>query len=43
VDLLGEVGEKNALEPLRKLKQRFADEPYIQFAADLAIKRILED
>jgi HEAT repeat protein len=43
VDLLGEVGSQEALESLRHLKQRFAAEPYIQFAADLAIKRILED
>jgi HEAT repeat protein len=42
VDLLGEVGSRSALEPLLRLKARFAREPYIQFAADLAIKRILE-
>jgi len=42
VDLLGEVGSRDALEPLLRLKARFAKEPYIQFAADLAIKRILE-
>ena len=42
VDLLGEVGSRTALEPLLRLKARFAKEPYIQFAADLAIKRILE-
>jgi len=42
VDLLGEVGSREVLEPLLRLKNRFAREPYIQFAADLAIKRILE-
>lgn len=42
VDLLGEVGSRAALEPLLRLKARFAREPYIQFAADLAVKRILE-
>jgi HEAT repeat protein len=42
VDLLGEVGSRTVLEPLIRLKTRFAKEPYIQFAADLAIKRILE-
>lgn len=42
VDLLGEVGSAVALEPLRRLKARYADEPYIQFAADLALKRITE-
>lgn len=40
VDLLGEVGSSVAREPLRHLKARYADEPYIQFAADLALKRI---
>ncbi len=40
VDLLGEVGSDQAKAALASLKQRFADEPYIQFAADLALKRI---
>jgi hypothetical protein len=40
VDLLGEVGSSEAFEPLRHLKARYEDEPYIQFAADLALKRI---
>ena len=43
VDLLGEVGSPASLEPLAGLKARFADDPYIQFAADLALKRINED
>lgn len=43
VDLLGEVGTEASLEPLARLKARFTDEPYIQFAADLALKRIHED
>ena len=43
VDLLSEVGTAAALEPLARLKARFADEPYIQFAADLALRRIHED
>ena len=42
VDLLGEVGSSAAREPLQRLKARYADEPYIQFAADLALKRINE-
>lgn len=42
VDLLGEVGSREALEPLLRLMTRFGREPYIQFAANLAIKRILE-
>ncbi|SDX38956.1 HEAT repeat-containing protein [Allochromatium warmingii] len=43
VDLLGEVGSERAQPALLALKQRFADEPYIQFAADLALKRIAAD
>ena len=43
VDLLGEVGSIPAREPLLRLKARYADEPYIQFAADLALKRIAGD
>lgn len=43
VDLLGEVGSQAALEPLAQLKARFNDEPYIQFAADLALRRINEN
>ena len=42
VDLLGEVGTEAALGPLSQLKARFTDEPYIQFAADLALRRIHE-
>ncbi|MBV5310920.1 HEAT repeat domain-containing protein [Chromatium okenii] len=40
VDLLGEVGSECARPALLALKQRFIDEPYIQFAADLALTRI---
>lgn len=40
VDLLGEVGSPRAHDALQALKQRFAGEPYIQFAADIALKRI---
>jgi len=43
VDLLGEVGTSNAIEPLEQLKARFNAEPYIQFAADLALRRINEN
>lgn len=42
VDLLGEVGVKEAIPALQELKQRFSSEPYIQFAADVALKRINE-
>lgn len=40
VDLLGELGTDAAYGALQQLKRRFADQPYIQFAADLALKRI---
>jgi HEAT repeat protein len=40
VDLLGEVGSSCSREALENLKARFPDEPYISFAADLALKRI---
>ena len=40
VDLLGEVGTPYSKEALEKLKARFPDEPYIRFAADIALKRI---
>ena len=40
VDLLGEVGSAASRDPLLRLKARFLDEPYIQFAADLALKRL---
>jgi HEAT repeat protein len=42
VDLLCEVGTEAAIDPLLRLKARFASEAYIQFAADLALKRIRE-
>lgn len=43
LDLLSEVGSAAAVAALARLKDRFADEPYIQFAADLALGRIKED
>jgi len=42
VDLLCEVGTEASSDALLKLKARFASEPYIQFAANLALKRIRE-
>ena len=42
VDLLGEVGSPDSMNSLQKLKTRFTNEPYIQFAADLAIQRIMD-
>lgn len=40
VDLLCEVGTGACVPSLHRLKSRFAREPYIQFAADLALRRI---
>jgi HEAT repeat protein len=40
VDLLGEVGTPASDDALQALKLRFRDEPYIQFSADIALKRI---
>jgi HEAT repeat protein len=42
VDLLVEVGSPAARAALVQLQGRFPDEPYIQFAADLALRRIHE-
>ena len=42
VDLLSEVGTPAAEQALEALKLRFTDEPYIAFAADLALKRVRE-
>jgi HEAT repeat protein len=40
LDLLVEVGSPKALASIEQVKKRFQSEPYIQFAADLAVKRI---
>ncbi|UFS72541.1 HEAT repeat domain-containing protein [Geomonas sp. RF6] len=40
VDLLGEVGTPASRGALESLKARFPEEPYIRFAADIALKRI---
>lgn len=40
VDLLSEVGSELSVQSLMNLKQRFANEPYICFSVDLALKRI---
>jgi len=43
LDLLVEVGSKASEVPIKKLMSRFANEPFVQFAGDLAFKRISED
>jgi len=40
IDLLCEVGTEAALDSILRLKDRFAAEAYLQFAANLALKRI---
>lgn len=40
LDLLAEVGTEEAISSIKKVKERFKDEQYIQFAADLALRRI---
>jgi len=42
VDLLCGAGTEESVDALVRLKARFASEAYIQFAADLALKRIRE-
>jgi HEAT repeat protein len=43
LDLLGEVGTSASRSAVEQLKLRFSDEPYICFAANLALKRIDEN
>jgi HEAT repeat protein len=40
LDLLAEVGTEEAMPAIKKVKERFKNEPYIQFASDIALKRI---
>jgi HEAT repeat protein len=40
LDLLAEVGTEETIPAIKKLKDRFKDEPYIQFTADIALRRI---
>ncbi len=40
IDLLAELGTEKALPSLEKVKKRFSESPYIQFAAEMAISRI---
>jgi len=42
LDLLVEVGTEEAIPSIKKVKERFKNEPYIQFASDLALRRIGE-
>jgi len=40
LEVLAEVGGPETLEPLRAVRARFGDNPFITFAADVAIERI---
>lgn len=40
VDLLCELGSERALEALQECRARFAEEPYLHFAIDLALQRL---
>ncbi|BAU22815.1 hypothetical protein THC_0419 [Caldimicrobium thiodismutans] len=42
LNLLAEVETKDAIPAIKKVKEKFKDEQYIQFVADLALKRINE-
>ncbi len=40
LDLLSEVGDENCIDSLLKAQERFANEPYLQFAVRTALDRI---
>ena len=40
VDYMGEIGEEEDIELLINIKEKFADEPFVIFAVDLAINKI---
>ena len=40
LDLMGEVGTEAAIPALQRVGSRYEDEAYVQFAADMALKRI---
>ena len=42
LDVLSEVGTEAVLQPIERLKSRYAGDNYIQFAADMALRRIRE-
>lgn len=42
LDLISEVGTEEFISSIERVKERFKDEPYIQFVADLALRRINE-
>ena len=40
LEVLAEVGNTDLVEPLRQVRQRFASDPFIAFAVDMALARI---
>ncbi len=40
IEVLAEVGNRSLAEPLRAVRLRFADDPFIGFAAEVALERI---
>ncbi|WP_443114018.1 HEAT repeat domain-containing protein [Herbaspirillum seropedicae] len=43
LDVLSEVGTMQALEAIERVQARFADDPYIQFAANLTLARLRQE
>ncbi|AON54025.1 HEAT repeat domain-containing protein [Herbaspirillum seropedicae] len=43
LDVLSEVGTMRALEAIERVQARFADDPYIQFAANLTLARLRQE
>ncbi len=43
IDILGEVGSEQSMAALQAVSRRFEHEPFIAFAAELALKRIRGD
>lgn len=42
LDLITEIGTEEFIPGIEKVKERFKEEPYVQFVADLALRRINE-
>ena len=40
IEVMAETGQPEHIEALRETRRRFADDPFIGFAADVAIERI---
>ena len=40
IEVMAETGQPEHIDALRETRRRFADDPFIGFAADVAIERI---